>query len=287
MRPALRASKIVRYDVLISSHKLKHQVCRRAPFVSCLLVASVDWRRPSNLNAAFSASATAVGLESVPLFETFRYEVDSTCGGILESVDCHRKLVRNRGVSRQDLPGKGGQISKMDEEENVAAHEEDAKRLERYSPAALAFVHPVLAVKWPLGVLLPAGALHNYAVVHRALFKHHVAVHRLRRLRLVLRELDLAMGPQFGRVHDGKRQDSEMAPGSITPCDRSNLHWLHLFRHDMQHMADTLQVQCPPGPAEASFHPRGCIAFPHFGTISKSSCPGALKLTNREYSVRG
>lgn len=177
----------------------------------------INWRRISNLNAAFAASATAAGLDSVPLAKTFRYEVDSTCGGVL-------------GSSFVDV---------RDSESNDIVHSPiDVVSTDVYSPAALSFVSPVLAVPWPVGVLLPKGVLHTYGSIHRSLFRHQVVLHRLRRLRLTLRELDVLTG-----ASRGSRRGARRAGGKArVSWDKGRLHWLHLFRHEMQHMADSLQV---------------------------------------------
>lgn len=198
------------------------------------VLGSVDWRRPSNLDAAFAASATASGLESVPLFDTFRYEVDLTCGGVLGSAAADDG---STGTGRRhDLVGNG-------EAGEVRRSSDDAVREQRYSPATLDHVSPRLVVKWPLGLLFPMDVLRNYAIVHRALFRHHVVLHRLRRLRLVLRELEPARDPPRRAGGRGaKQRHCEASSRGVDPGDKAKLHWLHLFRHEMQHVAGSLQV---------------------------------------------
>ena len=219
---------------------------------------SVNWRRPTNLDAAFAASASATGLDSVPLAETFRYEVDPTCGGVLGGAKSSQGVGgATEGSSHADALSLFSSGSKEKEEE-------------LYSPAALSFVSPVLEVKWPVGVLLPTGVLHTYGGIHRALFRHQLTLHRLRRLRVALRELAACMdassegggggrgrpraaGRRRGRGGDGgggggggdDGDDSRRRQGAGVSWDRGRLHWLHLFRHEMQHMADSLQVRAP------------------------------------------
>lgn len=205
----------------------------------------MNWRRPSNLDAAFAASASATGLDAVPLAETFRYEVDPTCGGVL-GAKSSRGVGSTEGSSHADAP--------------ISASSPPPKEEELYSPAALSFVSPVLEVKWPVGVLLPTGVLHTYGGIHRSLFRHQLTLHRLRRLRVALRELDAcldasrdgggggrsrAAGRRRGRGGDGGGGGgggSGGRHGTGVSWDRGRLHWLHLFRHEMQHMADSLQV---------------------------------------------
>ncbi|CAM9476924.1 unnamed protein product [Ectocarpus sp. 4 AP-2014] len=228
----------------------------------------VDWRRSSNLDAAFAASALATGLDSVPLAETFRYEVDPTCGGILGSGPAAGSLDLGRRAEWRGM--KGGAVdsatatitttttrAELSLSSSLSVHEE-----ELYSPVALSFVSPVLEVKWPVGVLLPTGVLHTYGSIHRSLIRHQLALHRLRRLRLVLRELDAcldaASGGGIGGVAGGGRRSGRgrgsgggdsgsgssrrQQGGARVSWDRGRLHWMHLFRHEMQHMADSLQA---------------------------------------------
>lgn len=228
----------------------------------------MDWRRSSNLDAAFAASALATGLDSVPLAEKFRYEVDPTCGGILGSGPATGSLDLGRRAESSGMTG--GAVhsatatitttttrAELSLSSSLSVQEE-----ELYSPVALSFVSPVLEVKWPVGVLLPTGVLHTYGSIHRSLIRHQLALHRLRRLRLVLRELDAcldaASGGGIGGVGGGGRRsgrgggsgggDSSSGSsrrqrgGARVSWDRGRLHWLHLFRHEMQHMADSLQV---------------------------------------------
>lgn len=211
---------------------------------------SVNWRRPSNLDAAFAASALATGLVSVPLAETFRYEIDPTCGGVL-GAKSSRVVGSAEGSShRADASVPFLSLSKEEEEEEL------------YSPAALSFVSPVLEVKWPVGVLVPTGVLHTYGGIHRSLFRHQLTLHRLRRLRVALRELDACMdassegggsGRLRGRGGGGGGDGSGGRQGASVSWDRGRLHWLHLFRHEMQHMADSLQVREPCG--------TGCVSI--------------------------
>lgn len=213
----------------------------------------VDWRRPSNLNAAFAASAAAAGLESAPLFDTFQYEVDLTHGGVfggggkLDSSARRQKIdgdIENVGWRKLEESGEGYG--------DASAHAAESQ--ERYSSTALSYVNPVLAVSWPLGVLLPAGALRSYGSIHRALFRHQIALHRLRRLRLTLRALDVAMTSLKRAVVGSRRRAMDLSgtggggvreAGKMTMAswDCGRLHWVHLFRHEMQHMADSLQVR--------------------------------------------
>eukprot|EP00752_Nemacystus_decipiens_P001949 g1876.t1 len=214
----------------------------------------VNWRRPSNLDAAFAASASATGLDSVPLAETFRYEVDPTCGGILGAKS-------SQGIEGSIHAGAPPILilpSPQKEKEQEGG---------LYSPAALSFVSPVLEVKWPVGVLLPTGVLHTYGGIHRSLFRHQLMLHRLRRLRVALRELDACMdasgeerggGGGRGRPNTAGRRRGRggveaggdgdggggrrWRQGAGVSWDRGRLHWLHLFRHEMQHMADSLQT---------------------------------------------
>ncbi|CAM9649955.1 unnamed protein product [Ectocarpus sp. 6 AP-2014] len=228
---------------------------------------AVDWRRSSNLDAAFAASALATGLDSVPLAETFRYEVDPTCGGILGSRPATGSLDLGRRAESSGMTG--GPVhsatatitttttrAELSLSSSLSVQEE-----ELYSPVALSFVSPVLEVKWPVGVLLPTGVLHTYGSIHRSLIRHQLALHRLRRLRLVLRELDAcldaASGGGIGGVAGGGRRSGRgggsgggdsssgssrrQREGARVSWDRGRLHWLHLFRHEMQHMADSLQ----------------------------------------------
>lgn len=113
---------------------------------------------------------------------------------------------------------------------------------ELYSPVALSFVSPVLEVPWPVGVLLPTGVLHTYGGIHRSLFRHQLVLHRLRRLRVALRELDASMGAIRGSRRTSRRAGGG-GEGAQVSWDRGRLHWMHLFRHEMQHMADSLQVR--------------------------------------------
>lgn len=207
----------------------------------------MDWRRPSNLDAAYAASSSATGLDSVPLAETFRYEIDPTCGGVLGAKSA-------RGVRGAEGPSHrtGAPVSVFSREEGEEEEEE-----ELYSPVALSFVSPVLEVKWPVGLLLPTGVLHTYGGIHRSLFRHQLTLHRLRRLRAALRELGACMDASSeggGRVRSraaGQRRRGGGAggggsggrQGAGVAWDRGRLHWLHLFRHEMQHMADSLQVR--------------------------------------------
>ncbi|CAM9896948.1 unnamed protein product [Ectocarpus fasciculatus] len=225
----------------------------------------VDWRRSSNLDAAFAASALATGLDSVPLAETFRYEVDPTCGGILGSGPAKGSL--DLGSRAESSGMTGGAVHSATATIATPTRPElslsslSVQEEELYSPVALSFVSPVLEVKWPVGVLLPAGVLHTYGSIHRSLIRHQVALHRLRRLRLVLRELDAcldaASGGGLGGVGRGGRKSSRSGGsgggdsssrssrrqrGARVSWDRGRLHWLHLFRHEMQHMADSLQT---------------------------------------------
>lgn len=201
------------------------------PFVS------VDWLRPSNLNAAFAASATTSGLESAPLFHMFRYEIDPTCGGV------HGSVEMTRLCSVGDSGGVGGDRTGVGKT-TIRTYSNGEMLGRLYSPTALSFVSPILGVKWPLGVLLPVGALRIYTVIHRALFRHHLALRRLARLRLVLRELDLALGMSVRTTASGgERRERGGAKRVALSTDGVRLHWLHLFRHEMQHMADSLQVE--------------------------------------------
>ncbi|CAB1112702.1 unnamed protein product [Ectocarpus sp. CCAP 1310/34] len=214
----------------------------------------VDWRRSSNLDAAFAASALATGLDSVPLAETFRYEVDPTCGGILGSGPATGSLDLGRTADPSGMTGSAAHSAtaavttptttraELSLSSSLSVQEE-----ELYSPVALSFVSPVLEVKWPVGVLLPTGVLHTYGSIHRSLIRHQLVLHRLRRLRLVLRELDAcldaASGGGIGGVGGaGRRSGRRQRGGARVSWDRGRLHWLHLFRHEMQHMADSLQT---------------------------------------------
>lgn len=203
----------------------------------------VDWRRPSNLNAAFAASATAAGLDSVSLVETFRYEVDPTCGGVLG-----RSFVDGNDRIGEGSSSGGAALSHSSSHETAAMSESSDDG--RYSSRALSFVSPVLAVPWPVGVLLPTGVLHTYGNIHRALFRHHLVLHRLRRLRLTLRQLSAGIDGVVDRSHRrvktrvgrGQRGGGGRHEGTRISWDGGRLHWMHLFRYEMQHMADTLQV---------------------------------------------
>ena len=102
----------------------------------------IDWRQSSNLDAAFAASASAAGRDSLPLApEMFRYEVDPTCGGVLGGsiAGAEDGGLRCPGASALGTCG------------------------ELYSPAALSFISPAVEVPWPVGVLLPAGVLRTYS----------------------------------------------------------------------------------------------------------------------------
>ncbi len=230
---------------------------------------SVDWRRSANLDAAFAASASATGLDSAPLAETFGYEVDLTCGGVLGAAGSAKS---SPGVGSRHGPGGGGGGSWRAAPRPSAAPTSPgapaplpvttaAAGEELYSPGALSFVSPVLEVKWPVGVLLPTGVLHTYGGIHRSLFRHQLSLHRLRRLRVALRELDARLdasgggsggGGGRGRSSATRRRrggggggggsSGERQQGADVSWDRGRLHWLHLFRHEMQHMADSLQV---------------------------------------------
>lgn len=226
----------------------------------------VDWRRSSNLDAAFAASASTTGLDSVPLAETFRYEVDPTCGGILGSGPVKGSL--DLGSRAQSSVMTGGAVHSATATITTTTTRADltlsslpVREEDLYSPVALSFVSPVLEVKWPVGVLLPTGVLHTYGSIHRSLIRHQLALHRLRRLRLVLRELDACLdaassGGLGGIGGDRRRsgrgggsgggdsssRSSRRQRGAKLSWDRGRLHWLHLFRHEMQHMADSLQV---------------------------------------------
>lgn len=113
---------------------------------------------------------------------------------------------------------------------------------ELYSATALSFVSPVIEVPWPVGVLLPAGVLRTYSSIHRFLFRHQLVLHRLRRLRVAFRELDVAINAWGGgRRRGGRGGGSDDGAGTL--WDAGRLHWMHLFRHRMQHMADSLQVR--------------------------------------------
>lgn len=223
----------------------------------------------------------------MPLFDRFRYEVDLTYGGVFGSVGlaAHSGAInsdqqerrpeiaapgrdllvdsRERGIENEDADRSDARAGLEDKEHRPIvtdetfssvsykpAKEEDEGGI--YSPAALSFVSPVLQVAWPLGVLLPTDALRTYAIIHRALFRHQLALHRLRRLRLTLRELDVAMaGSKERRLGVGvaaavqeERTQPGQAEGAATGImgDLGRLHWMHLVRHEMQHMADSLQV---------------------------------------------
>lgn len=224
----------------------------------------MDWRRPSNLDAAFAASASATGLDSVALAETFRYEVDPTCGGVLGA------------KSLQGVGGAEGSSGTGISAAQSAANIADAPvsvlsppKEDMYSPVTLSYVSPVLEVKWPVGVLLPTGVLHTYGGIHRSLFRHQLTLHRLRRLRVASRELDTLIDASSERAGGGSGGWSRGAghrhrrggcggggsggsgsgggQGANMSWDRGRLHWLHLFRHEMQHMADSLQVREPYG----------------------------------------
>ncbi|CAM9193558.1 unnamed protein product [Laminaria digitata] len=180
----------------------------------------IDWRQSSNLDAAFAASASAAGLDSLPLApEMFRYEVDPTCGGILGGSFAGAE----DGGLRCPVPSALGTYEEL------------------YSPAALSFVSPVVEVPWPVGVLLPTGVLRTYSNIHRYLFRHQLVLHRLRRLRVAFRELDAAINAWGGgRRRGGRGAGSD--DGAGVSWDAGRLHWMHLFRHEMQHMADSLQA---------------------------------------------
>lgn len=247
----------------------------------------VNWRRPSNLEAAFAASAAAAGLESVPLFDSFRYEVDLTCGGVLggggvdmtsggkqkhsDPEEAERDLVFQEENKNEVLVGVCGMWSGRGDATTHAATDDEgnggeSSPDERYSPTALSFVSPVLEVAWPLGLLLPTGAIRTYGKIHRAVFRHHLGLHRLRRLRLALRDLNVAMevlkdrrqrvcerGACGGMMRSGRHEEgamTEVRPWSVSLWDCGRLHWVHLFRHEMQHVADSLQVDEPPAETE-------------------------------------
>lgn len=181
----------------------------------------VDWRQPSNLDAAFAASASTTGRDSLFLApETFRYEVDPTCGGILGGSFTGAE----DGGLRSPVPSSLGTYGEL------------------YSPAALSFVSPVVDVPWPVGVLLPTGVLRTYRSIHRSLFRHQLVLHRLRRLRVAFRELDAAINAWAGGRRRGVRGGAS-GDGTGVSWDAGRLHWMHLFRHEMQHMADSLQVR--------------------------------------------
>lgn len=225
----------------------------------------MDWRRSSNLEAAFAASASATGLDSAPLAKTFRYEVDPTCGGVLGAKSFRDIGNADRaggtwGSAAQSAASNAGPPASLSSPSKEKEEEEEEKE-ELYSPAALSFVSPVLEVRWPVGVLLPTGVLHTYGGIHRVLFRHQLTLHRLRRLRLELRELDArvdassegggrcsrAAGRRRGRGGGGADGSGGSGRGGLPAAgvswDRGRLHWLHLFRHEMQHMADSLQVR--------------------------------------------
>ena len=257
-----------------------------------VLSRSVNWRRPSNLDAAFAASASATGLDSVPLAETFRYEVDPTCGGVLGAKSSRGVLSSAEEPSRLADASASFSSSPSKEEEEL------------YSPVALSFVSPVLEVKWPVGVLLPTGVLHAYGSIHRSLFRHQLTLHRLRRLRVALRELDACVdvssdggggdrpttvGRRRGRGGgggSGGRSGGRQRAG--VSWDRGRLHWLHLFRHEMQHMADSLQVREPRGTGmrASSERTRGLIGvLPAQSLLSRRFLPPLTHFNSRIFAM--
>ncbi|CAM9397416.1 unnamed protein product [Scytosiphon promiscuus] len=212
----------------------------------------LDWRRPANLDAAFAASASATGLDSVLLAKMFRYEVDPTCAGVLGG--------RSTGMSagghdRSESGSLCAPSMTTDATHTAAVRLLSSRRSfeeELYSPTALSFVSPVLEVKWPAGVLLQTGVLYTYGAIHRSLFRHQLALHRLRRLRVALRELDACLDASSGGVRSRPRgrmnvldddavSSTRQHTGTGVRWDRGRIHWLHLFRHEMQHLADSLQ----------------------------------------------
>ncbi|CAN0484874.1 unnamed protein product, partial [Ectocarpus sp. 12 AP-2014] len=116
----------------------------------------VDWRRSSNLDAAFVASALATGLDSVPLAETFRYEVDPTCGGILGSGPATGSLdlgsrAESSGVTKGAVHSATATITTTTTRAELSLSSSlSVQEEELYSPVALSFVSPVLEVKWPV-----------------------------------------------------------------------------------------------------------------------------------------
>ncbi|CAM9241148.1 unnamed protein product [Discosporangium mesarthrocarpum] len=207
-----------------------------------------DWLRSSSLEAAFVESASTTGLETAPLFDTFGYRIDlpplGAGGGTSPEDDPCRSGAVSPGprvVGKQSsspLPP-NTTVSLGPASPALGIGRVPASALDPFSPEALSFISPVLTVRWPLGVLLPPCALHTYVSVHRALFRHHLAMHRLRGLRLALRDMD-AMGPGGREWRLGLGREREQGQRGLD-WQWGRLHWLHLFRHEMQHMADCLQ----------------------------------------------
>lgn len=186
----------------------------------------------------------------------FRYEVDPTCAGVLGTGSTR---ISTGTRDRSETSGTGAEHAHptTTEATQMTAVRSSSPRLsseeELYSPTALSFVSPVLEVKWPVGVLLQTGVLHTYSGIHRSLFRHQLTLHRLRRLRVALRELDACVDTSSGggrsqarsrrNVLDGGAAGGiRQQQGTRVSWDRGRIHWLHLFRHEMQHLADSLQV---------------------------------------------
>lgn len=240
--------------------KISEKFTADPPF-QCPVSHRMDWRRPANLDAAFAASASATGLDSVPFAAMFRYEVDPTCAGVLGTGSTRISAGTRHRPESSGMGAVRAQSTAIDATSPRAVRSSSSRSSspeELYSPTALSFVSPVLEVKWPVGVLLQTGVLHTYGRIHRSLFQHQLALHRLRRLRVALRELDACVDASRGgggggsgargrrsALGGGVEGGTRRQPGAGVSWDRGRIHWLHLFRHEMQHMADSLQVSKP------------------------------------------
>ncbi|CAM9352292.1 unnamed protein product [Chrysoparadoxa australica] len=87
---------------------------------------------------------------------------------------------------------------------------------------ALMFLQPLYKVSWPLGVIITTPVCQMYSSLHRTLFRHQLAMHRLREVWCCLR-------------------------GGCAGAPRG----VHLFRHQLQHVGDCIQAhfthQCEIG----------------------------------------
>ncbi|CAM9670534.1 unnamed protein product, partial [Choristocarpus tenellus] len=212
-----------------------------------------NWLQLSNLQAAFAESAASTGLESATLFKTFGYEISHSQEGV-NSMDQGAVTRGSRHDSSVAVAGpalafRTAPRTTLEAAPVISADGANGSAtsmLDPYSPNALSFIRPVLTVRWPLGVLLPPDALLTYREVHCALFRHHLAMHRLRRLRVALRER-LFWGVGSGGRAQKKRGSGGTVSERLGPSDdgqkwdEGRLHWMHLFRHELQHMADCLQ----------------------------------------------